>query len=93
MAYFVAEDRTFSNISATTAAFNLFGGNYALEVAATFGGGNVALQRLAADGATWVQVFNFTANGYNQLNLPPGSYRFAVTTATGVYAEVKSIPF
>ncbi len=42
----------FSNISTTTAAFVLRGGNYGLTCHATFGGGNIALQRLSPDGST-----------------------------------------
>jgi hypothetical protein len=86
------EQVTFTNISATTAAFTLRGGQYAITVHATFGGGNVALQRLAADAATWVNVITaLTADGYATVNLPGGSYRVAITTATGVYVDVTSV--
>lgn len=91
--YLTNEDRTFQNISATTSAFTLLGGQYGIQVTATFGGGNVALQRLSPDGSTWVQIQNFTVAGYINQYLPPGQYRFAVTTATAVYAECKTIPF
>ena len=37
------ESFSFSNISASTAAFTLRGGNYGLTCHATWGGGNVAL--------------------------------------------------
>jgi hypothetical protein len=86
------ENNVFSNISATTASFILRGGNYGMTVTATFGGGNVALQRLAPDGSTYVTVITaFTAAGYASANLPNGTYRVAVTTATAVYADVVSI--
>ena len=94
MSYLIAEDRSFANISATTATFNLSGGNYGLLITATFGGGNIQLQRLSNDGATWVNIGPaVTAAGYSTMFLTPGSYRFAVTTATAVYIDFKTIPF
>lgn len=85
----------FSNISASTAAFKLKGGSYGVSAVATFGGGSVKLQRLALDGSTYVSLASatdFTANGGAVQNLPPGTYRFTIATATGVYAEVQGIP-
>lgn len=78
----------FSNISATTGTFYLVGGAYGVTVHATFGGGSVKLQRLSTDGSTYVDVQSFTADGYASLNLPDGTYKIAVTTATGVYVDV-----
>lgn len=79
----------FSNISSTTAGFTLRGGNYGLTCHATFGGGNIALQRLAADNTTYVTVITaLTADGYASANLPSGTYRLAITTATAVYCDV-----
>lgn len=86
---------SFSNISATTAAFKLDGGKYAVAAIATFGGGSVKLQRLGPDASTYQSVASasdFTAAGYTALDLPPGQYRFTIATATAVYAEVTSIP-
>lgn len=86
------DGQSFSNISANTAAFTLHGGQYGVTVTATFGGGNVTLQRLAADGATYVTCLTaFTAAGYATVNLPPGTYRFAVTTAAAVYVDITSV--
>lgn len=83
----------FTNISATTAAFALIGGKYGVSYSATWGGGSVTLQILGGDGATWVAALsNFTANGYSTVDLPPGQYRFAVTTATAVYLAIARIP-
>ncbi len=85
----------FSNISATTAAFLLYGGKYAMTVHATWGGGNVHLQILLPDGSTYLDVgssTNFTADGFAVVDLPPGSYKFTVTTATAVYVSVTRIP-
>ncbi|MFO1099746.1 MAG: hypothetical protein U1E81_16135 [Xanthobacteraceae bacterium] len=83
----------FSNISATTAAFTLKGGKYAIVASATFGGGNLQLQALAADGSTYVNVgSSITAAGLTTYDLPPGSYKIAVTTATAVYVSITSVP-
>lgn len=82
----------FPNIAATTAAFKFVGGAYGMTVhAGTWGGGSVALNRQACDGATWVPIQSFTADGFASLNLPEGAYQVAVTTATGVYVDVSSI--
>lgn len=82
----------FSNISSTPASFVLRGGNYGLTCQATFGGGNIALQRLSTDGSTYVTVITaLTANGYASANLPSGTYRLAITTATAVYCDVTAI--
>src|SRR5690348_2270906 len=86
------EVHSFKNISATTAAFTLRGGNYAVTVHATFGGGSVTLQRLAADGSTYVTAMTaFTADGYATANLAPGTYRVTIATATAVYVDVTSV--
>jgi hypothetical protein len=84
-----AQNVHFANISATTAAFIVAGGVYALSVVATFGGGSVQLQLLGPDGSTWLNVgAAITANGYVSQTLPPGSYRLSITTATAVYADL-----
>jgi hypothetical protein len=87
-----AENVVLSNKSATTGPFTLTGGQYGVTVTATFGGGNVTLQRLAADGSTYVTCLTaFTAAGYASVYLPPGTYQVAITTATGVYADITCI--
>lgn len=87
------ESHQFANISATTSAFGLYGGKYGLTAAATWGGGNVQLQTLADDSSTWLNVgSSITANGFTTFDLPPGQYRFAVTTATAVYLAISTIP-
>lgn len=83
----------FSNIAATTGAFQIYGGKYGLTVSATFGGGNVQLQTLSLDGSTWINVgTSVTANGQSVLDLPPGQYRLSITTATAVFAALTRIP-
>ena len=82
----------YTNISATTAAFTLPSGLYGVTVTATFGGGSVTLQRLAADGSTYVTCLTaFTAAGYATVNLPAGTYRFTIATATAVYVDIAAI--
>lgn len=94
MALTTNEIRTYSNISADTAAFMLRGGLYAVTASATWGGGSVTLQKLAADESTYVTALTaFTANGYSTVSLPPGTYKFDVVTATAVYLEIASITF
>jgi len=83
----------FSNIAATTAAFALLGGKYALTVTATFGGGNVQLQILSLDGSTWLNVgSSVTTAGVSTNDIPAGQYRLSITTATAVFASVSRVP-
>jgi hypothetical protein len=86
------ESHQYSNISATTAAFSLLGGKYEFAVSATFSAGNVQLQTLSLDGSTWINAgSSVTANGIATLDLAPGQYRIAITTATAVYAALTTI--
>ena len=88
----INEARTFSNISATTAAFGLKGGLYAVTAKGTWGGGNITLQRLAFDATTYVTCLTaITADGYATVSLPAGTYKVAVTTATAVYVDIVAI--
>ena len=87
--------QSFSNISATTALFNLAGGKYGVDCVATFGGGSVKLQKVLADGSTLQSIgssTDFTAAGYATVDLPPGQYKFVVATATAIFAEIVRIP-
>ena len=91
----VTDSKTFSNISSTTAAFTLKGGNYLFCAVATFGGGSVALEVLGPDGTTYLKPasgFSFSAAGCFQGWLPPGQYEIVIATATAVYANVAAIP-
>lgn len=89
--YNKVENTSFSNISATPASFTLRGGNYGVTVKATWGGGSVTLQRLSPDATTYVTVMTaFTADGYANGNLPGGTYRLLVATATAIYVDVVS---
>jgi hypothetical protein len=88
-----SDGASFSNISATTAAFKLGGGRYNVMAVATGFGTVVQLQVLGPDGATWLLVgTNFAANGFQTVDVGPGQYRFGITGATGVYASVWRVP-
>lgn len=88
----LSEKVYFENIAATTAAFLLQGGLYGVTISATFGPGSVALQRLAQDATTYVTCLTaFTAAGYATVSLPPGTYRFLVTTTTAIYVDIASV--
>jgi hypothetical protein len=80
---------TFKNISASTAAFALRGGKYAVVANAT-GTGSMGLQMLAADGSTFVPAHTaFVAvTGFTTVDLPPGSYKFVMTGFTAVFASI-----
>ena len=97
----------FSNIAATTAAFGLNGGRYAVGVIATFGGGSVKFQQVGPDGSTMIDLeapFNnagteadlvistFLANGMKVFDVPPGQYKIVITTASAVYVNIVRVP-
>lgn len=85
------ETQSFSNISATTAAFALRGGLYGVECKGT-GYGTVTLQRLAADASTYITALTaFAADGFATVTLPPGTYKVAVASATAVYVDIVEI--
>jgi hypothetical protein len=68
-----------TNISTTTAAFNLKGGQYGITVVgATFG--TLTLQILGGDGTTWLSALNaaFAASGSAAALLMPGQYRWVL---------------
>ncbi len=84
----------FSNIGATTAQFALRGGRYSFMSKST-GTGTIDLQILLPDGSTWQAVATqvTATSGYQGgIDLPPGQYRVAIATFTGVYAAVCRIP-
>ena len=72
------ENTSFSNISATTAAFSLGGGKYAVSViGSTFG--TVTLEILGPDGSTYLTALTaFSANGIADVDLPPGLFKIAI---------------
>jgi hypothetical protein len=92
MAETSGESVQFSNISATTAAFTLKGGNYAMTNHAS-AYTTLQLQVLAGDGATFVNVgSNVPSDGVTAYaNLPPGSYKLNVS-ATALYVNLTRVP-
>lgn len=84
----------FRSIAATTSGFPVEGGDYVLDVSATFSGGNVGLDRLAADDTTWVPALTaLTVAGQSpRTALPRGQYRISVVTATAIYARLQRLP-
>lgn len=87
----------FQNISATTAPFSLTtGGQYSIQVLASFGGGSVKLEYLGPDNTTYAEWdsthTSFTASGHYEPILPPGVYKFVIATATAVYISLARIP-
>lgn len=69
------------------------GGRYQVTVLATWGGGTVTFQQLGPDGATYLNVDNdYTANQGYLYDLPPGTYKFVVVTATAVSFSVNRVP-
>ena len=82
----------FKNIAASTGGFDLVEGQYAVQAVATWGGGSVTLQRLSSDGSTYVTCLTaMTANSYATVNLPAGTYKFTIATATAVYVDIMPI--
>ena len=76
----------------TSHSFELRGGYYDFSAhAATWGtDAAVTVEQLMPDGATYVAVGDgLGADGSEQIYLPPGMYRFAVTSALGADAAVR----
>ena len=81
-----------SNLSADGSYVTFSGGKCAFISEATWGGGSVKLQTKAANGGV-IDVATHSANTLTALDLPPGQYKVAVTTATAVYASLVRIPY
>jgi len=59
---------------------------------ASWGGGSVTLHGLVPDNATYVTVLTaITADGYATVQLPPGTHRVLIATATAVYLDIIAI--
>lgn len=85
---------SFTALSASTAAFTVLGGRYAIAVNATWGGGSATLQALMPDGTTYVTVLTaFTGDGAAIVDLPPGTYKIAIATATAVQGFLIRVPY
>lgn len=88
--------KLFQAVDATPDAFTLMGGKYAVAVVATWNtSGTVGLQVLGPDGSTYLSVSaatDFSADGFATVDLPHGTYKFVIDTATGVSAGVARTP-
>jgi len=97
-----SEGQVFSNVSTNQGPFNLKGGRYLVEMIATWNSGNITLDALGPDGTTFLTVntlsggtsgaAKLSANGTFVVDLPPGEYRFTITTATAAYLALASVP-
>jgi hypothetical protein len=79
----------FKNIGASTAAFALRGGRYAIAANAS-GAGSMGLQMQGEDGTTFIPVHTAfaTVAGFATVDLPPGTYKFVLATFTAVFASI-----
>lgn len=69
----------FSNVSATSAAFNLAGGQYVLDLGKVTSTGSVTISKLAPDGTTYSPtLITLTAVGQYVGFLSQGTYKFTV---------------
>ena len=93
MAGTAADGKSFTGISATTAAFALKGGKYQLAVV-NIGAGTVAVDQLGPDNSTWIAgvIAAITGSGAATADLPPGQYRINVNAAGNIAASLVGIP-
>lgn len=85
---------SFTALSATTAGFTVQGGRYAFMVNATWGGGSVTLQVLMPDASTYIAAGPaYGADSTDIFNLPRGTYRIAIVTATAVQGALVPVPY
>lgn len=87
----------FSNAAAgTSAQFELKGGTYQLDIAATGSGGTAVLNQLGPDGVTFIPAVGttaaLTASGTQLYDLPPGQYKLTTTTLTAIFASITRVP-
>lgn len=85
-----------NSAAGTSTTFELKGGKYALDVAATGSGGTVILNGLGPDGVTFIPKVPLnaaiTASGSMTYDLPPGQYQLVTTTLTAIFAGITRIP-
>ena len=54
----------------------------------------MTLQRRALDDTTYITCLDaFTADGFETVSLPDGTYRLLMATATALFADITSITF
>lgn len=75
-------------VTSTSDSFVLSGGKYWFSAVGTFNSGTATLRRLGPDKATWVTAATaLTTSGANTADLPPGTYRVAVTGSTTAFVS------
>lgn len=86
----VSDNQLFSNITAPTSAFQIFGGRYSVTNVAD---GSWHLQRLGPDGSAYVNVVGLSDPGsYQVVELSPGMYRFNLSDSEdGAYIELTKV--
>lgn len=87
----LSDAQVFTAITATTDAFQLWGGRYSFT--GTSNGGDWELQRLSPDGTSWtnsIATVNGATTSYTSLDLGPGMYRINLdgSSDTGAYFEL-----
>lgn len=83
-----------TGLSADSAAFTLLGGRYLFSANATWGGGAATLKMLMPDGSTYVPCATaLSADGSVVADLPAGTYKVAIATATAVQLAVSPVPY
>lgn len=93
---FQPASKVFSNAAAgTSPQFELRGGKYALDVAATGSAGTVVLNKLGPDGVTFIPVLPLTTaltqTGSAIYDLSPGQYTVTVATLTAIFVSITEI--
>lgn len=81
---------SWSAISATPATFVLRGGNYGITLHAT-AWGTATLQRLTPDGGYVTVLTAFSADGYQNISLPNGTYKLLLAGITALSGDIVSI--
>ncbi|TXH47003.1 MAG: hypothetical protein E6Q97_28365 [Desulfurellales bacterium] len=73
--------------------FRLRGGRYQLQAIATWGGGSATFEMLGPDGSTYLTVGTaITANGTQVVEVPEGTFRWTIVTASAASLAVVRIP-
>lgn len=87
------DGKAFENISATTGQFAIGGGRFGITAhAGDWGSGSLTLEILAEDKISWVTAATaITVDGTALVDLPPGIYRWAVASATGLYVNLTRV--
>jgi hypothetical protein len=81
---------SWSAIGSTPVAFTLRGGAYGITLHATTWG-TATLQRKTPDGGFVTVLTAFSADGYQTVNLPNGTYQLLLSGITALSGDIVSI--